>query len=61
MQSEIKCLGENGAAGNHQNNIQEWKVDAKTMSGTKYLSKTDEDTCRRQKADEITVKDARKL
>lgn len=32
--SEIKVFWERtGAAGNHQNNIKQWKVDVKTMSG----------------------------
>lgn len=45
--SEIKVFWERtGAAGNHQNNIKQWKVDVKTMSGEykNIYQKTDEDT-----------------
>ena len=45
--SEIKVFWERtGAAGNHQNNIKQWKVDVKTMSGEykNVHQKTDEDT-----------------
>lgn len=45
--SEIKVFWERtGAAGNHQNNIKQWKVDVKTMSGEykNVHQKTDEGT-----------------
>ena len=45
--SEIKVYWERtGAAGNHQNNIKQWKVDVKTMSGEykNVHQKTDEGT-----------------
>ena len=62
--SEIKVFWERtGAAGNHQNNIKQWKVDVKTMSGEykNVHQKTDEGTYAPSEQTITLAEDAQKV